>query len=217
VTQCGLIAPEAVRRAVQVTLGAAALVGLYLVAVGGWPVAAIGLAAIAAALAYSGGPFPLASHALGDLFVFLFFGPVAVGGSYWVQALDITAEALAMSVPVGLLVTAILVVNNLRDIPTDRTAGKRTLAVVLGEKGTRREFALLVIAAYAVPTVWFLTVPGKLPGLVFLATLPLAAARVRDVRTRRGRDLNPVLASTALLSLVFSLFLCAGILLAGGP
>ena len=153
VTQSGLISPGRVRVAMIITLGLAGLPGLYLVYVGGWPVLVIGAASILAALAYSGGPYPLASNALGDLFVFIFFGLVAVCGTYYVQTLMLTATVVLIGADVGLLITAILVVNNLRDIATDSRTGKRTLAVRLGASGTKLEFSLLLAGAYCGPLV----------------------------------------------------------------
>ena len=212
VTQSGLIAPAAVRGAMLATLAAAGLIGLYLVRVGGWPIALIGIASLAGVLGYSGGPYPLASHGLGDLCVFLFFGPVAVLGTYYVQALSYSATALIMSLPPGFLITAVLVVNNLRDIATDRAAGKRTLAVMIGPAGSRGEYALLVALAYLVPLaavsagdhpVWIL-----LPWL----SLPLALRGIRLIYATRGRNLNEGLGRTAMLALVFSLLLAAGLL-----
>ena len=135
VTQSGLISPVEVRRGMIAVLGLAVLVGLYLVQAAGWPVVVIGLASILGALAYSGGPYPLASHGLGDLFVLIFFGLVAVGGTYYVQTLTFKSSVALLSLPVGFLITAILVVNNLRDIETDRQAGKNTLAVFFGCQG----------------------------------------------------------------------------------
>ena len=170
VTQSGMIPAEQVKLAMIITLIAAALPGLYLITVGGWPVVCIGLACILAALAYSGGPLPLASHALGDLFVFIFFGIVAVCGTYYVQALQLTFMVVCMGIIVGLMITAILVVNNLRDIQTDRRAGKRTLAVLLGSRATKFEYSLLHIGthvmtgAYIFPDLDTDRVPAPLPG-----------------------------------------------------
>ena len=137
VTQTGLISPKQVMVGIVVTFGCSLLVGFYLVMVGGWPILFAGTASILSALAYSGGPCPLASLGLGDLFVFVFFGLVAVCGTYYVQALTLTWLVMGAAVPVGFLITAILVVNNLRDIEGDAKTGKRTLAVRLGVKGSR--------------------------------------------------------------------------------
>ena len=214
VTQSGLLPPEQVRRGMIVLFGLAALVGLYLIAVGGWPILAIGVASIAAALAYSGGPFPLGSHGLGDLFVFIFFGLVAVGGTYYVQAKTVTPLVLLGATPVGLLITDILVVNNLRDVKSDARAGKRTLAVLLGERGTRAEYVLLAAVAYLIPPALWLA--GQASPWVMLPwlTLPLMAREsARIVRGLRGRPLNGVLAATAQIALLFSLLLALGLLL----
>jgi 1,4-dihydroxy-2-naphthoate polyprenyltransferase len=212
VTQSGLIPPETVKRAMMGTLLAAAISGFFLVIVGGWPILALGLAAILSALAYSGGPFPLASNGLWDLFVFIFFGPVAVCGTYFVQALQLPMLAMILSIPAGLLITAILVVNNLRDIVTDRQTGKRTLAVMLGETGSRAEYLILIGTAYLVPIV--LVVLGMIPGysLLVLFSLPIAYPTLKLILTQQGRTLNQGLAGTARLTFLFCLLLSAGLL-----
>jgi 1,4-dihydroxy-2-naphthoate polyprenyltransferase len=214
VTQSGLIPPERVRAAMIAVLVLAALVGTYLMAVGGWPIVAIGLCSILFALAYSGGPFPLASHGLGDAAVFVFYGPVAVCGTYWVQALDLTAWAVAASLPAGCLITAVLVVNNLRDIPTDRKAGKRTLAVMLGTGGTVREYQILIFAAYAVPALQW-AAGWALPwDLLPLLSLPLAVFLIRSVAAVPPPDtLNRILARTAILALIYCVLQALGLIL----
>ncbi len=213
VTQSGLIAPERVLIVTAAVLLLAVLGGLYLVSVGGWPVAALGLLAIAAALAYTGGPAPLGYLGLGDLLVFLFFGIVGVVGTAYVQTGELTSLAFLSAIPVGCLATAIIVVNNLRDIETDRLAGKRTLAVRLGVRLTRFEYGTLVGLAYlALPIGWAL---GTLSGWWWLAYLSLGAAAslVRRVSQSRGRTLNPLLGETARLGLVVALLLAGSILL----
>ena len=212
----GLLSPAQIRVGIAVVLGLTAIIGVYLIAVGGWPVLAIGLASMLAALAYSGGPFPLASNGLGDLFVFIFFGLVAVVGTYYVQALAVTPLALAAAVPVGALITAILVVNNLRDIPTDRRAGKRTLAVILGARGARIEYTLLLLVAFVIPVGIVAAQGGRYLGvLLTLLALPAAIRLARDLRRVEGRALNPLLGRTAQLSLVYSALLSLGLLAAG--
>jgi 1,4-dihydroxy-2-naphthoate octaprenyltransferase len=213
VTQSGLIAPRVVRRAMLAILASAGLIGCYLMAVGGWPIALIGAASVAGVLGYSGGPFPLASRGLGDICVFIFFGPVAVAGTHYVQALHFSWAALVMSLPPGLLITAILVVNNLRDIETDRTAGKRTLAVMIGPLITRCEYALLVASAYLVPLI--ASLGGEAPPwcLLPLLSLPLAWRCGQLVFTADGRDLNKGLGQTAMLALIFSLLLATGLVM----
>ena len=151
VVQAGILAPEAVLRATGFVLAAATLVGVYLVWVGGIPILVIGILSLICAVAYTGGPFPLAYHGLGDLFVLVFFGLIAVVGTYWVQVREFESDLLLAGTGVGTLVTAILVVNNLRDIASDERAGKRTLAVRLGASGTKVEFLLLVLVAGVVP------------------------------------------------------------------
>jgi len=214
VTQAGLISPEAVRNAMLATLGAAVLVGAYLVWVGGWPIVWIGLASLVCAVAYTGGPFPLAYHALGDLFVFLFFGLIAVAGTTYVQTGVFSAEAWWAGAGIGAVSTAILVVNNLRDIDTDRRAGKRTLAVRLGRGGTRLEYTLLWLAAGAVPVVGQLHFGWPpLTLAAWLGVLPALPAIRRVWGAVEPRELIPALASTAAGLLVYALGLSAGLLL----
>ena len=211
VVQAGLLSPTAVRRATVVTFALALLVGLYLVWVGGWPIVAIGVASIAAAVAYTGGPYPLGYNGLGDVAVFIFFGLIAVCGTTYVQAGVVPTLAWLAAVPVGTLVTAILVVNNLRDIPTDRLAGKRTLAVRLGRRVAIGEYALLLAVAYAVPIA--LAAAGRLAAWVLLPllTAPLAVTLVRRVATDTGRALNASLGQTARLSVLFGALFAVGI------
>ena len=212
VTYSGLIPAPHVKWAMGITFGLVAVIGIYLVMVGGWPILMAGTASILAALAYSGGPFPLASHGLGDLFVFIFFGLVAVCGTYYVQSLRLTPLVLCAMVPVGLLITAILVVNNLRDIVTDRKAGKKTLAVRIGERGARIEFVLLLAGAYAAPVILFIMGKSSIFVLLPLASLPMAISLSRTVCQKEGRVLNQSLAGTARLSLLFSLLFSVGLI-----
>lgn len=213
VTQSGLIPPGQVRAAMAGTFAAAALVGVYLVARGGWPILAVGVASILSALAYSGGPWPLASHGVADLFVFAFFGPVAVCGTYFVQAGAVTATPAAASIGPGLLITAILVVNNLRDIETDARAGKRTLAVRLGPRGALAQYVLLLAGSFLAPPLLF--AGGIRGGAVLLPLLsaPLALPLVRTLATRRedGPAMNAALAGTARLTLAYCLLLAVGL------
>jgi 1,4-dihydroxy-2-naphthoate octaprenyltransferase len=213
VTARGLVTPEQMRRAVILTFGLAVLVGLYLVWAGGWPILVIGLLSIACGLLYTAGPWPLAYLGLGDLFVFLFFGVIAVTGSAYLQAGRLSPLALAASVPVGLLVTNILVINNLRDIPTDRAAGKRTLAVRLGDRATRLQYALFLVIAYAAPpALWLSRLAGPAALLAWLS-LPLAWWLGRAVLGgTSGPALNPVLKRTGQLHLLYSLLLAGGLL-----
>lgn len=212
-TQAGWIAPAAMRRAAIGAFAAAALCGAPLVYWGGWPIALLGVLAIAAGWLYTGGPAPLGYHGLGDLLVFVFFGLVGVAGTHYVQVGALSALALAASLPVACLATAILVVNNLRDIETDRAAGKRTLAVRLGPGVTRRYYALLLAAGFAVPLgLWLGGRAGPLV-LLPLLTAPVAwrlARGVADASADAG--LNAALADTARLEARFGLLLAVGIL-----
>ncbi len=215
VTQSGLLAPHAVRRGIIAAFGLATVLGLYLAWVGGWPIIAIGIASITFGLAYTGGPWPFGYHGLGDVFVFVFFGIVAVTGTAYLQAGHWTMFALAASVPVGLLVTNILVVNNLRDLPTDRDAGKRTLAVRIGDAATRAQYTVFTAAAYIISAL--LAVPGgrRLWLLLPWASLPLALHLVKRVQQGvSGRELNPLLEQSGKLLLAFGALLSAGLLLA---
>jgi 1,4-dihydroxy-2-naphthoate polyprenyltransferase len=213
VTQAGLLTPRQVRAGMWTVFAVAALIGVYLIRVGGWPVVLIGLAAILAAIAYTGGPFPLGYHGLGEVFVFLFFGLAAVGGTYYVQAGTMRAAAWWASVPMGLLAVAIIVVNNLRDIATDRAAGKQTLAVRFGERGTEAEYLALVAVAYLAPVAMWATRAASAWVLLALLSLPLVPPLFRRLRRERGRALNGVLAGTARLELVYGLLFALGLAL----
>jgi 1,4-dihydroxy-2-naphthoate polyprenyltransferase len=214
VTAGGLVPPQQVLVATYVSFGVAVLAGGYLIAVAGWQLLLVGAASILAGVLYTGGPRPYGYEGLGELFVFLFFGIVAVVGSYFVQTKHLDWEAFALAVPVGLLASAILVVNNFRDVDTDRRAGKRTLAVRLGRERTRLLYAATVYGAYGLcPLTW---VFGPLHAWVLLPwlTLPLAVPIVRIVRNRvDGPSLNQALAQTGQLQLVFCVLLSAGLLL----
>lgn len=209
--QTGLVSAAGMRAAMLAAFAAAALVGLYLIAVAGWPIAAIGALSIAAGIAYTGGPFPLGYRGLGDVTVFVFFGVVGVCGTYYVQALALHPAVVAASFPVGALATGVLVVNNVRDLETDRRAGKRTLAVRLGRRAGRIEYGALLLSAYALlPALWIWG--GTSAGvLLALLTLPWALSLIRTVATRTdGPGLNTALAGTAQLGLFFAVLLGAG-------
>lgn len=214
VTQSGLLSARQVRAAEWLAFTLAALVGGYLVAVAGWAIAALGLAAIATAWAYTGGPWPLGYHGLGDVCVFLFFGVAAVVGTTYVQTGAVDRLALLAALPVGALVTAILVVNNTRDADTDRRAGKRTLAVRLGTAATRAQYALLVTLAYAVPLALWWCGTASAWVLLPLVTLPLGLRRIVDMaRAADGATFNALLGDTARLHLLFGGLFAAGLAL----
>jgi 1,4-dihydroxy-2-naphthoate polyprenyltransferase len=213
VTQGSLIAPRQMIFATALVLAAALIPGLYLVWRGGPVLAVLGLLAILAAVTYTAGPKPFGYLGLGEFFVFLFFGPVAVVGTAYAMMRVITPSGVMASIPIGCLITAILVVNNLRDIDTDREAGKRTLAVRIGRESSRREYASLMIVAYATPVImWLSGLTGPWP-IIAWVTAPLAIMLVRQVWVVSGRGLNRVLAGTARLCLLFAIALSVGIVL----
>ena len=228
VTQSGIIAPERVKRAMYLTFATAIVVGSYLVYVGGAPILVIGLLSVISGIAYTGGPYPLGYHGLGDLFVFVFFGVIAVMGTYYVQAAavlaaplsttippgTVTATAFLASLPVAAISTNILVVNNIRDRKEDVTTGKRTLAVRFGYRASRLEYTGLFGLAYLVP-VWLWAVDGwSLTVLLPLLTLPIAAMVTRIVWTKTsGAALNPALETTGKLLAAYSLLFGIGLAL----
>jgi 1,4-dihydroxy-2-naphthoate polyprenyltransferase len=214
VTAGGLVPPRAVLVATYVSFGVAVLAGVYLIVVAGWQLLLVGAASILAGVLYTGGPRPYGYEGLGEVFVFLFFGIVAVAGSFFVQVRHLNWEAFALAVPVGLIAAAILVVNNIRDLETDRRAHKRTLAVRLGRKRTRTLYAVIVYLAFLLaPVTWWFG-PMRPWMLLPWLTLPLAAALVRTVRNRTdGISLNGALARNGMLQLAFCVLLSAGLLL----
>lgn len=211
VTQSGLVTPRQVLVATFVTFGLALLLGIYLVAIGGWPILAIGVVCLLAGLLYTGGPWPFGYHGLGDLICFLTFGVLAVLGTAYLQRPVVDTLVLWSSIPVGCLVTAILIVNNLRDIDTDRRAGKRTLGVILGRTGTRLEYAACVVVAYAV--VLGLGLAGSIGAWWWLPllSLPLAVWLVGYVNRTEGRPLNQALKRTGQLHLLFGVLFAVGL------
>ena len=206
----GAAPPAAVRRAAWVAFGFAAALGLVLAATSAWWLLGVGAACVLAAWLYTGGPRPYGYAGLGELFVFVFFGLVAVCGTTYVQLGRLTAASAVSSVAVGLLACAILVANNLRDIPTDELVGKRTLAVRLGAGGTRRLYAVLMLApALLAPAV---AATGRPWALLAVAALPLQVAAARVVLAgATGRDLIPVLRDTGRAELAYALLLGIGL------
>jgi 1,4-dihydroxy-2-naphthoate octaprenyltransferase len=214
VTAGGLVPPRQVLIATYVSFGVAVLVGIYLVAVAGWELLAVGAASILAGVLYTGGPRPYGYEGLGELFVFLFFGIVAVTGSYFVQRQQLPGEAFALAVPVGLLAAAILMVNNIRDLETDRRAGKRTLAVRLGRPRARRAYGLMVYSAFLTALLPWVLGPLSFWLLLSWLALPLAVPIVRTVAQRTdGPSLNEALARTGMVQLLFCVLLSGGVLL----
>jgi 1,4-dihydroxy-2-naphthoate polyprenyltransferase len=211
-TQSGLLSARQVRSGMLVVVALAVLVGGYLAAVAGWPIVAIGVASIASGVAYTAGPYPLGYHGLGDVFVFLFFGFVAVLGTAFVAIGAVPPVAWIAALPVGAIATAVLVVNNVRDRATDVVAGKRTLAVRFGRAAAIGEYVALLLVAYAAP-VGIAALLGSAWPLLPLATAPIAVRLVASLRGNEGKALNPVLASTAKLLLAHGVLLAAGLAL----
>lgn len=212
-TQAGLLTPEQVRSGMIVSFLLAALIGVYLTMVGGWPIIVIGLLSIASGIAYTGGPWPLGYNGLGDLFVFVFFGPVAVCGTAYVAHGSFLWASLLASLPLGALATAVLVVNNIRDRETDLAAGKRTMVARFGRRFGVLEYAILLFVAYAtlLPFVFF----GKVSFWVLLPllTVPLAKRLLFAIAGEVGAELNPRLGQTARLLLFYSLLFSLGLIL----
>lgn len=219
VAAAGLVTEGQLETAIAIVFALAGIVGLYLVSVGGWGLLVVGGGAMVATLAYTGGPWPYGYRGLGELFVFAFFGLVAVVGTAYLQALRLEPLFWLAAVPMGCLITAILVVNNLRDIPTDRAAGKHTLAVTFGEGFAKSEYVALLVVAFAVPVVLLVTGQSGWPVLLPLVSGVLAVAPLRRVRSLGPGDdrrtLNPVLKATARLSLVYGVLFAIGLALGG--
>jgi 1,4-dihydroxy-2-naphthoate octaprenyltransferase len=212
-TQKGWLTPKQVSWGAAACFAAAVLLGSSLVWVGGWPILLVGVLSVLCGYAYTGGPLPLAYHGLGELFVLLFFGLVAVAGTYYVQALSLHPSLWWAAVPVGALASAILVVNNLRDRLTDARANKRTLAVRLGATATRVEYSALLALSYASPLLAALLGVAPWGWMLSWITLPLALREARAIWTLDGAALNPHLGGTARLEMAFGLTLAVGVVL----
>lgn len=210
VTASGLMTQAQMRMGTILAFGLAVMIGVYLAWIGGWPIIAIGILSVVSGLAYTGGPFPTGYHGLGDLFVFVFFGVIAVTGTTYLQTGHWSRLAFLLSIPIGLLVTNILVVNNLRDLPTDVAAGKRTLATRIGDRATRVQYVSFCVAAFIAPVA--LAIDGRRLWLLLpLLSVPAAVDLIRKVAGGvSGRDLNPVLERSGQLLLVFGVLLAIG-------
>jgi 1,4-dihydroxy-2-naphthoate octaprenyltransferase len=209
-TQSGLLSPRAVQRATWLALVVAAIAGAPLIARGGLPIAVVGIVSMIAAVAYSAGPRPLASLGMGELLAFLFFGLVAVAGTAYLHTLAVSAAAWAAGAAVGVHAAAIMLVNNLRDISTDAPAGKRTLAVRIGDARSRRLYGVLLVAAYGFVAV-LAAIEAASTVLMACAAAPVAVAEIRALARRHGPALNASLAATARLELFFGLLLAVGL------
>jgi 1,4-dihydroxy-2-naphthoate octaprenyltransferase len=214
VTSAGLVTPQRVLTATWIAFAIAVACGIYLATVAGIVIIVIGVLSIAAGVLYTGGPRPYGYAGLGEVFVFLFFGLVAVNGSYYVQLEELDALPLGLSISIGFLATAIIVVNNVRDVETDRRAGKNTMAVRIGRPGAVNLYRLLVVGAFAVlPIALWAGEASALP-LIGLLALPMAIKPMRIMSNRSdGPALNGALAATGALLGVFSLLVTAGLLI----
>ncbi len=208
----GIITEQTMIR-VSIVLGISVFVlGLYLVAIGGWPILLIGVLSLLFAWAYTGGPFPIAYSGLGDVFVFIFFGLVAVGGTYYVQALSLPMEVLVAAAAPGAFSVCILLVNNIRDIDTDRKVGKMTLPARIGAPAARALYVALAVLAYLVP--FYMINTGYSPWcLLSLLSIPLAIGMVRTLYASEGRALNAVLAGTGKVLTVHGLLFSLGLVI----
>jgi 1,4-dihydroxy-2-naphthoate octaprenyltransferase len=213
VTQSGLLSRDRVKRGMKIVLAFALALGIYLTFVRGVLVLVIGVAAIVAAVAYTGGPYPLGYYGLGEVFVFLFFGLTSVVGTYWVQTGTTSALAWLVATAIGAIITAIIVVNNLRDIEQDRAANKRTVAVRIGARATKFEYAALMTIPYALLTILVVMHTLPLPALLIWLSLPLVLRATRRVFAQAGRSLNAALAETRQTALLYSALFAVGMVL----
>jgi 1,4-dihydroxy-2-naphthoate polyprenyltransferase len=214
VTSAGLVTPRRVLTATWIAFAVAVACGIYLTTVAGVAILVVGVLSIAAGILYTGGPRPYGYEGLGEVFVFLFFGLVAVNGSYYVQVEELAALPLGLSIAIGFLATAIIVVNNVRDLETDRRAGKMTLAVRMGRANAVNLYRLLVLGAFAVLPIALVAGESSLLPLIGLAALPLAIRPMRTMGKRTdGPALNGALAATGALLGVYSLLVAAGLLI----
>ncbi|MCF6268756.1 MAG: 1,4-dihydroxy-2-naphthoate polyprenyltransferase [Melioribacteraceae bacterium] len=209
----GLISQEQMKRAIYFTFGATFLLGLYLVYLTGWIILLVGILSIVSGYAYTAGPYPLAYNGLGDIFVFLFFGVVATLGTYYVQAIEFSQFALLASIPVGLLITNILVVNNYRDADEDKKKSKNTLAVKFGKSFSLYQYFFSLLISFLIPLFLYFSY-GTTPFILLpLLTLPLAIKLQIDMTRLNGVELNKTLELTAKLSIFYSLLFSIGIIL----
>lgn len=212
VTAAGWVSPDTMHRATAWTFGLAALLGLYLVWLGGWPILLAGVASLLAGWAYSGGPRPVSHTPLGEAFVLVFFGWVAVMGSYWLQSGQLSLDAWLCGTVLGLPAAAVLLVNNYRDLEDDLRSGRQTLVVQVGRPGARVLYATMMLLPFAVVLV--LAGRGYLGTLLALLVLPYGVQLTRRLRhNTRGQSLNTLLAATARTSLFLGLLLTIGVLL----
>lgn len=212
VLNAGLVTVPQMYIAIACAFGLSFLLGLYLVSIGGWIILLVGIISIIAGIAYTAGPYPLAYNGLGDVFVFLFFGLVGTVFTYYCHTLHLSIEAISASIPVGALITAILVVNNYRDIEQDRVANKNTLAVIFGKRFSEYQYYFLFLISYLTPVFFFATARGNAIVLLPAVSAPVAFNLARQLTKRTGPELNPLLGKTAMLSALFGILFSIGLL-----
>jgi 1,4-dihydroxy-2-naphthoate octaprenyltransferase len=211
-TQSGLIPPEDMKKGMWLVFASAICVGFYLASIGGWPIVWIGLASIGSAIAYTGGPYPLGYHGWGDVFVFVFFGIIAVPCTYYLQSGFVSYDSILFGIPLGALSTAILIVNNLRDADTDVKSGKRTLAVRFGKSFVKIEYIVMMIITFTIP-IYILQFWDELSLYIILFLLPISVRLIQSLYNETGISLNPVLVNTAQFLFHFSILLSIGLIL----
>jgi len=211
-TQSGLISPENMKKGMWLVFTLAICVGFYLASIGGWPIVWIGLISIASAIAYTGGPYPLGYHGWGDVFVFIFFGIIAVPGTYYLQTGFVSDYSILFGIPLGALSTTILIVNNLRDADTDVKSGKRTLAVRFGKSFVKMEYIVMMILAFAIP-IYILQLWDEFSLYIILFLLPISVRHIQSLYSETGESLNLVLVNTAKFLFHFSMLLSIGLIL----
>jgi len=213
VTQSGMMTPDQVKKGMSAIFIVAIFFGLYLAWIGGWPIVWIGLASIITGIAYTGGPYPLGYHGWGDAFVFIFFGLIAVSGTYYLQTNTVSPDTFLAGAVMGMISTAILVVNNLRDVNEDIQSKKRTLAVRFGKRFVMTEYLILLTFAYIIPVWMALRWNNHLPLFLTLFSLPIAVQLSISVWTSKGKELNNVLSGTSRFLILYSLLFSLGIIL----
>lgn len=211
VVASGLVSPAQMKAALVIVFGLAFILGLYLITIGGWPILVIGIASIIVAITYTGGPYPLGYYGWGDLMVFLFFGFIGTMGTYYVHSLQLSITSFLLSIPVGALITNILIINNYRDVDTDAKAGKRTTAVIFGKKFARTEFAVFLFSAYGIPLIVWLFFDLSAWILLPFFSFPLGLRVLAMMNTLHGRELNLALEQSAKLVALYGILFAIGI------
>ncbi|MGQ9644212.1 MAG: 1,4-dihydroxy-2-naphthoate polyprenyltransferase [Ignavibacterium sp.] len=213
VLSAGMISPNEMKLAIVFVFGLTFLLGLYLVYVTDWKIFVIGVFSIIAGLAYTAGPYPLAYHGLGDLFVFLFFGIIGTMGTYYLHHQEFTFISFLVSLPVGALITNILIVNNYRDVEEDEQAGKNTLAVILGREFSRYEYIFFLLLAFFIPFILYFKFNFNATVFLPYVTLPFAIILAKMIFSFQGQQLNKTLEVSAKYSALYGILFSAGMII----